>query len=171
VRATGGSCDETMGDQRGISGPAPGERPELPEAPVFRPTLLEFADPLAYISAIRHAAEPFGIARIVPPAGWAPPLALNLGSLRLAAVAQPVHQLQAALAATARAAFLADHARCMARLGRPLRKPPILAGRELDLHALFMAVQRRGGCTVVTEAKGWREIARLLQVCVCVCGC
>ncbi|KAJ1450474.1 JmjC domain, hydroxylase-domain-containing protein [Pelagophyceae sp. CCMP2097] len=43
------------------------------EAPTFRPTALEFLDPLAYIESIRAAAEPFGICKIVPPEGWAPP--------------------------------------------------------------------------------------------------
>ena len=40
----------------------------VPEAPVFRPTAEEFRDPLAYIASIRSAAEPFGIAKVVPPA-------------------------------------------------------------------------------------------------------
>ena len=41
----------------------------VPPAPVFHPTLEEFRDPLAYISRIRAAAEPYGIAKVVPPAG------------------------------------------------------------------------------------------------------
>ena len=43
----------------------------VPPAPVFHPTLEEFRDPLAYISRIRAAAEPYGIAKVVPPAGAA----------------------------------------------------------------------------------------------------
>jgi histone demethylase JARID1 len=38
-----------------------------PPAPVFRPTEEEFADPLAYIATLRAAAEPSGMAKIVPP--------------------------------------------------------------------------------------------------------
>lgn len=56
-------------DQDGPSHPeevgCPFKRP--PEAPVFRPTLAEFADPLAYIQQIRPQAEGAGICRIIPP--------------------------------------------------------------------------------------------------------
>ena len=43
------------------------------EAPVFHPSAEEFADPLRYIASIRAEAEPCGLCRIVPPAGWAVP--------------------------------------------------------------------------------------------------
>ena len=43
------------------------------EAPTFRPTVDEWADPAVYISGIRHQFEQFGICKIVPPAGWRPP--------------------------------------------------------------------------------------------------
>ena len=49
----------------------------LPEAPTFRPTHEEFADPVSYIMRVRQQAAPYGMARIVPPKGWAPPLALQ----------------------------------------------------------------------------------------------
>ena len=42
---------------------------ELPEAPVFRPTAAEFADPLAYIAKIQPRGAPAGIAKIIPPPG------------------------------------------------------------------------------------------------------
>lgn len=42
---------------------------EVPEAPVFRPTAQEFADPLSYISSIQATAAAAGIAKIVPPPG------------------------------------------------------------------------------------------------------
>jgi jmjN domain len=41
----------------------------VPEAPVFRPTAQEFADPLSYISSIQATAAAAGIAKIVPPPG------------------------------------------------------------------------------------------------------
>ena len=42
---------------------------EVPEAPVFRPTAQEFADPLSYISSIQATAAAAGIAKIIPPPG------------------------------------------------------------------------------------------------------
>lgn len=42
---------------------------EVPEAPIFRPTAQEFADPLSYISSIQATAAAAGIAKIVPPPG------------------------------------------------------------------------------------------------------
>ena len=49
---------------------------DLPEAPVFTPTTEEFEDPIKYIESIAAQIEPFGIARIKPPASWK---ALELG--------------------------------------------------------------------------------------------
>jgi hypothetical protein len=40
---------------------------EVPQAPVFRPTLEEFRDPIAYIGSIRDRAQNFGICKIIPP--------------------------------------------------------------------------------------------------------
>jgi hypothetical protein len=38
----------------------------LPLAPEFRPTVAEFADPIAYLLKIEPVAAPFGICKIVP---------------------------------------------------------------------------------------------------------
>ena len=42
---------------------------EVPEAPVFRPTAVEFQDPLEYIASINAEVAPCGIAKIIPPPG------------------------------------------------------------------------------------------------------
>ena len=51
-----------------------GHRLQLPNGPVFFPTVQEFqGNPLHYIEKIRPVAEQYGICKIVPPAGWNPP--------------------------------------------------------------------------------------------------
>ncbi|XP_061342610.1 putative lysine-specific demethylase JMJ16 [Gastrolobium bilobum] len=57
--------------------PEDARRPNLEDAPVFRPTEEEFQDTLKYISSIRASAEPYGICRIVPPSSWKPPCPLK----------------------------------------------------------------------------------------------
>lgn len=50
----------------------------LEHCPVYFPTIEEFAKPMEYIEKVsREASEEHGIAKIVPPAGWVPPFALN----------------------------------------------------------------------------------------------
>ncbi|KAM1039047.1 hypothetical protein ACFX13_034376 [Malus domestica] len=57
--------------------PLEGQRPDLQDAPVFRPSEEEFKDTLKYIASIRPKAEPYGICRIVPPSSWKPPCPLK----------------------------------------------------------------------------------------------
>ena len=47
----------------------------VPTGPTYYPTVEEFeGNPLVYITKIRPQAEKYGICKIVPPAGWNPPL-------------------------------------------------------------------------------------------------
>lgn len=41
---------------------------------------------------------------------------------------------------------------------------PVFGGREVELDRLHAIVQRRGGYTAVTEERGWREVANVLDV-------
>lgn len=50
---------------------------DIPAAPTYYPTAEEFKDPFAFIKSIRAEASKFGVCRIVPPAGWDPPFALD----------------------------------------------------------------------------------------------
>jgi hypothetical protein len=49
----------------------------LPHAPVFHPTVEEFANPMEYIDRIAPEGKEYGICKIVPPKGWRPPFALD----------------------------------------------------------------------------------------------
>lgn len=49
----------------------------LQEAPTFRPTEEEFADPFHYIQKIQHEGRKYGAVKIIPPDGWNPPFSIN----------------------------------------------------------------------------------------------
>ncbi|KAE8769237.1 lysine-specific demethylase 5B [Hordeum vulgare] len=147
----------------------------VPEAPVFRPTEEEFADPLAYVARIRPVAEPYGVCRIVPPPSWSPPRALDAAALSFPTKRQPIHRLLARPAPADRDTFLLDYTRFLrakADAGPPRRgrkrtappKPPALSdGRPLDLCRLFHAVKRFGGYDGTCEAKRWDDVVRLVD--------
>eukprot|EP00639_Heterosigma_akashiwo_P026525 CAMPEP_0194702232 /NCGR_PEP_ID=MMETSP0295-20121207/26756_1 /TAXON_ID=39354 /ORGANISM="Heterosigma akashiwo, Strain CCMP2393" /LENGTH=106 /DNA_ID=CAMNT_0039596769 /DNA_START=42 /DNA_END=358 /DNA_ORIENTATION=- len=68
---------------------------ELQEAPVYRPTVEEFQDPISYIKKIRPEAEQHGIARIIPPEGWDPPFALDKKKMKFHTRLQELEKLSA----------------------------------------------------------------------------
>ena len=49
----------------------------LQEAPTFRPTEEEFADPFLYIKKIGHEGRKYGAVKIIPPDGWNPPFSID----------------------------------------------------------------------------------------------
>lgn len=112
---------------------------ELPEAPAFRPTAAEFADPIAYIRSIRAAAEEFGICRIIPPAEWKPPFAIDPATFRFNTRAQRIDRLQEATGAPLNANdqrlnqfVLTRHvALCLPVLSRRLRRWRLLHVRAV----------------------------------------
>ena len=53
------------------------ELPTLPEAPVFYPTMQEFADPMKYLASIKMEAEAAGVIKIVPPKEWRCPFPIK----------------------------------------------------------------------------------------------
>jgi len=55
----------------------------IPEAPVYYPTIEEFADPIKFINSIAPQASQHGICRIVPPEGWRNPTQVDLKSTKL----------------------------------------------------------------------------------------
>lgn len=67
--------------------PRPKSRPTrifgIPEAPVYHPSVEEFAHPMEYIEKIAVEAKEYGICKIVPPEGWRPPFALDSEVRRL----------------------------------------------------------------------------------------
>lgn len=50
----------------------------IPAAPEFRPTAEEWADPYKFIESIRTIGEQAGVIKVIPPAGWKPPFAVDV---------------------------------------------------------------------------------------------
>lgn len=65
---------------------------EMTEVPAFHPSPREFHDPLVYVELVREQAEPFGLFRVVPPAGWRPECKLK-EEMRFVSHVQHVHKL------------------------------------------------------------------------------
>ena len=127
-----------------------------PEAPVFRPTLEEFANPLVYISKIRPVAERYGICKIIPPASWQPPFSLDVDQLRFTPRVQRLNELEART--RVRLNFLDQIAKFWELQGSSL-KIPMVERKALDLYSLYRAVQAEGGSEAVSKERKWSKIA------------
>eukprot|EP00897_Mesotaenium_endlicherianum_P000605 jgi/Mesen1/10545/ME000083S10045 len=135
----------------------------LGEAPVFYPTLEEFAHPLRYIASIRDKAEQYGMCRIVPPPAWDPPFALNREGFSFKTKLQAIHQLQERPAGCDPETFRLEYRRFLEREGLPILPWPVFLNEELDLCKLFNAVRRRGGHQKVSDDQTWGEVLRMIK--------
>jgi hypothetical protein len=81
-----------------------GDLSQVKDALEFRPTVEEWKNPIAYIEKIRVDAEAFGIAKIIPPAGWNPPYVLK-EDFKFTTRVQQVDRLQEAAGFEAGAQF------------------------------------------------------------------
>ena len=117
---------------------------ELPEAPVFRPTVEEFRDPMAYMEAIRPVAAAAGICKIIPPAEWRPAWGLEgrEDKVRFATKRQDLRLIEAT--ARVRHCVLSALRRFMFKRGTSLPLARLNDGRP-ELFELLCAVTRAGG--------------------------
>ena len=103
--------------------------------------------------------------QVVPPAGWAPPFAIDNQQFRFRTRIQSVNELQHTVDhAAASESFNRDYHGWLRSQGKPVKRPPQLAGEELDLAKLHRVVLRRGGYDRVCENRLWKEVARIMQV-------
>ena len=103
--------------------------------------------------------------QVVPPAGWAPPFAIDSQQFRFRTRIQSVNELQHTVDhAAALESFNRDYHGWLRSQGKPVKRPPQLAGEELDLAKLHRIVTRRGGYDRVCEKRLWKEVARIMQV-------
>ncbi|XP_016954211.1 lysine-specific demethylase lid [Drosophila biarmipes] len=131
-----------------------------PECPVFRPTVEEFKNPLAYISKIRSVAEKCGIAKILPPASWSPPFAVDVDKLHFVPRVQRLNELEAKT--RVKLNFLDHIAKFWELQGSSLRIP-MVERKALDLYTLHRIVQEEGGMEQTTKDRKWAKVANRMQ--------
>ena len=132
----------------------------LIEAPVFRPSEKEFADPIEYLNKIREESERFGICRIVPPASFKPECELSDG-MRFTACNQYIHRMFRRRGTNTR---LLEAILLASGIDSDSYTPPCIGGIELDLPGLYQAVQDLGGPGEVLENNLWSAVADMLKV-------
>lgn len=102
------------------------------EVPVFHPGTKEFHDPLAYMEFVQQQAEPFGLYRVVPPAGWRPECKLK-EEMRFVSYVQHVHKLGRRWGPNVQQlACIRKHLRTQ---GINIEEPPLIG---MDMHLLFL---------------------------------
>ncbi|KAG8236043.1 hypothetical protein J437_LFUL015643 [Ladona fulva] len=127
-----------------------------PEALVYRPTIEEFKDPLAYINRIRPVASKFGICKIVPPDDWQPPFAVNADKLTFSPRIQKLNELEATT--RIKLMFFDKIVKFWYLQGTAIKLPTV-EGKILDLFSLHKLVQREGGFPKVCETDNWVQLA------------
>lgn len=127
-----------------------------PEAPIFRPTVEEFKDPLGYISKIRPIAEQTGICKIKPPPDWQPPFVVDVDNFKFTPRVQRLNELEATT--RIKLNFLDQIAKFWELQGSSLKIPNV-ERKALDLYTLHKIVKEEGGMEMVTKERRWAKIA------------
>ncbi|KAK0551792.1 hypothetical protein OC844_006522 [Tilletia horrida] len=135
---------------------------ELEEAPIFYPTIEEWSDPIKYIAWIASPeggnAKDYGIAKIVPPEGWAPEFVLDHEKFRFRTRVQRLHQLSAEARATLN--YHEQLQKFHSQQGSKRVSIPIIDRRPTDLYKLRRVVDANGGFDAVVKGRKWTEVTR-----------
>ncbi|TKY85711.1 hypothetical protein EX895_005251 [Sporisorium graminicola] len=135
---------------------------ELDEAPTFRPTLEEFADPMRYISWIADPqggnGKAYGIVKIVPPEGWNPECVLDEQTFRFRTRVQRLNSLSADARASQN--YQEQLQKFHAQQGRKRVSVPVIDGRSVDLYQLKLVISSLGGYDSVCRGRKWSDATR-----------
>ena len=141
--------------------PRLGQHAMMMEAPTFRPTEAEFADPLKYIQKIRGYAEQFGMCRIIPPSSFKPECNVD-DDMRFTAYNQYINRMMSRAGQNSKET--AAIKKYLETQNCDTRNHPLVGGLEVDLPALYHAVQSFGGLSEVIQKKKWNKIADYMRV-------
>ncbi|XP_004519005.1 uncharacterized protein LOC101460227 [Ceratitis capitata] len=134
---------------------------QMVEAPIFRPTEKEFADPIDFIERITPIAARFGICKIIPPATFKPECRIS-DEMRFTAYNQYVHKMLHRWGPSAKE--LSAIKKYLATQSIVMNHPPWIGGMEVDLPRLYHTVQELGGLKEVIEKKKWARVAE--EMCI-----
>lgn len=134
---------------------------QMVEAPIFRPTEKEFADPIEFIERITPIAARFGICKIIPPASFKPECRIS-DEMRFTAYNQYVHKMLHRWGPSAKE--LSAIKKYLATQSIVMNHPPWIGGMEVDLPRLYHTVQELGGLKEVIEKKKWARVAE--EMCI-----
>jgi len=125
----------------------------LKAAPVFKPSLEEFEDPISFIKSIRAQAESYGIAKIIPPVGWKPPFSVDLKKLRFHTRLQDLKKLSAEsrlsheFAETVRKFNFLNNIPVERKLAEPYAR--------INWRTLYKKITESGGYYAVDQCEHW----------------
>ncbi|KAM7355310.1 jumonji, AT rich interactive domain 2 [Cochliomyia hominivorax] len=134
---------------------------QMVEAPIFRPSEKEFADPIEFIERITPIAARFGICKIIPPASFKPECRIS-DEMRFTAYNQYVHKLLHRWGPSAKE--LSAIKKYLTTQSIVMNHPPWIGGMEVDLPRLYHTVQELGGLKEVIEKKKWARVAE--EMCI-----
>ena len=141
--------------------PRLGQHAQMMEAPTFRPTEAEFKDPLKYIEKIRGYAEQFGMCKIIPPKSFKPECNVD-DDMRFTAYNQYINRMMNRTGPNSKET--AAIKKYLETQNCDTRNHPLVGGLEVDLPALYHAVQSFGGLSEVIQKKMWPKIADYMRV-------
>jgi hypothetical protein len=133
----------------------------IQEAVTFRPSIDDFADPLAYINQIRHIAENYGICKIIPPKTWRPTFCIDMNAFKFTPRVQRLNELEAKT--RIKINFLERLSQFWDLQGGKFRIP-ILERKPIDLYKLYKTVEQMGGIEQVTKNKQWSQLIKKLDL-------
>lgn len=152
------STSSLVVNQRSAKAQQPAKLGVMSEAPIFRPTEKEFADPIEYIERITPIASRYGICRIIPPESFTKQAECRVSDeMRFTAYNQYVHKMLHRWGPSAKE-FSAIK-KYLATQSIIFQRPPLIAGIEVDLPRLYHTVQELGGLKEVIEKKKWVKVA------------
>ncbi|GAA5991295.1 hypothetical protein JCM5350_005324 [Sporobolomyces pararoseus] len=133
---------------------------ELEEAPVYHPSVADFADPMEYIEKIAPEAKQYGICKIVPPEGWRPPFAIDSETFRFKTRVQQLNSMEASARASLN--FLEQLYLFHRQHGSAGMVIPSIMGKAVDLWKLKREVGALGGYFTVTEKRQWTLVGKAM---------